>query len=276
MGPDPEAEFRARWRTALVLLPVVVAAATVASPGPALGLGFLAVLLAASEVAGVARGARAFAIAIACAAFAFVLVAAEAFPGALLSAPLAGLGAAGVLVGARSPGVTAGAMAAIVGLGLGALVGLKLLEAGGLAASADPGSWLRFGPSSLLMVLLPVWASDTAAIGAGRVWGRHRLAPRISPGKTWEGALAGLGAAVLVAMGAGLGQGYPPAFSLACGLFAGAVGPLGDLLESLFKRRFGAKDSGRLLPGHGGLLDRIDSLVAVAPFAAALFVLVRT
>lgn len=276
MGPALEAEFRARWRTALALLPVVLAAATVASPGPALGIGLLAVLTAAWEVAGVARGARALALGTACAAFALVLIAAETFPSALPLAPLAGLGAAGVLVGARSPAVTAGAMAAIVGFGLGALVGLKLLEAGGLAASADPGSWIRFGPSSLLMVLLPVWASDTAAIGAGRVWGRHRLAPRISPGKTWEGALAGLGAAVLVAMGAGLAQGYSPAFSLACGLLAGAVGPLGDLLESLFKRRFGAKDSGRLLPGHGGLLDRIDALIAVAPFTAALFVLVGT
>jgi phosphatidate cytidylyltransferase len=133
---------------------------------------------------------------------------------------------------------------------------------------------LQSEPEKLLAVLGILWISDTAAYGAGRAWGRHKLAPGISPGKTWEG-IAGAAAAVAV---------YYVALSFATPhwgwwngiggaiLFAGVTlaGVLGDLFESWIKRQAGVKDSGTLLPGHGGVLDRIDSMTSGLPIAALL------
>lgn len=127
-------------------------------------------------------------------------------------------------------------------------------------------------PSWLLLALLPTWAADITSYAVGSAFGRHKLAPRLSPGKTWEGTLAGIGAAALAALGVGAFAGIPrPAVALVA--FAlGAVALGGDLFESSLKRRVGAKDSGTLLPGHGGALDRIDSLIFVAPLVTiALF-----
>ncbi|MBI2314069.1 MAG: phosphatidate cytidylyltransferase [Betaproteobacteria bacterium] len=127
------------------------------------------------------------------------------------------------------------------------------------------------GPQLLLALLGLIWIADSAAYFAGRAWGRRRLAPAISPGKTWEG-VAGAAVSVTaygIALGAlaGIGLWIVPAFwALA------ALGILGDLYESLLKRQAGLKDSGSILPGHGGILDRIDSLTATLP-VAALFVL---
>jgi phosphatidate cytidylyltransferase len=133
---------------------------------------------------------------------------------------------------------------------------------------------LQVEPAKLLALLGVVWISDTAAYLAGRAWGRHKLAPAVSPGKTWEGvagAVAGV-AVYYVALSVALPgwswwQGYGGAV-----LFAGvmAAGVLGDLFESWIKRQAGAKDSGTLLPGHGGVLDRIDSMTACLPIAALL------
>ncbi len=140
--------------------------------------------------------------------------------------------------------------------------------------------WLRLdGPAGLpniLFLLLIVWASDVGAYLAGRLLGGPRLAPRISPGKTWAGALGGLLAAVamgyLVAVCVALTSGGP-GLSLRIALVAAALGcasQLGDLLESAIKRRFGVKDSGRLIPGHGGLFDRLDGFLTAGPLAALL------
>ena len=129
-------------------------------------------------------------------------------------------------------------------------------------------------PERLFALLLMVWTADTAAYFAGRRWGRVRLAPRISPGKTRAGALGAVGGVgVLVVLLSLLRpgmvmSGLPGA--LACGILIAAVSILGDLFESLVKRSRGAKDSGRLLPGHGGVLDRIDSLLAAAPVYALI------
>jgi len=115
---------------------------------------------------------------------------------------------------------------------------------------------------------LAVWASDIAAYFAGRRWGRHRLCPRISPGKTIEGLSAGLLAGGVVMTGMlGFWQllSGPLAVALAC--FVVCAGVLGDLAESAFKRMQGVKDSGAILPGHGGLLDRIDALLLAVPAA---------
>ncbi len=127
-----------------------------------------------------------------------------------------------------------------------------------LRGADDGRNWLFF-------TLFVTFASDTAAFFIGRAFGRHKLAPQISPGKTREGAVGGLLGAILVSLFFIL----PTTFALPMvwwqavllGLLVSIFGQLGDLAESLFKRNMGAKDSGKLLPGHGGLLDRIDSVV---------------
>jgi phosphatidate cytidylyltransferase len=126
---------------------------------------------------------------------------------------------------------------------------------------------------AFLTLLGVIWVADTAAYLCGRRWGRHKLAPQVSPGKTWEG-VAGAMAAVAVyawAMQFLMAKNFPALagfrwFALAFALVA--FGIVGDLFESWLKRRANVKDSGRLLPGHGGVLDRIDALTAAMPLAA--------
>ena len=128
------------------------------------------------------------------------------------------------------------------------------------------------GPEMVLWMLLLVFAADIGAYFAGRSWGRHKLAPRVSPGKTWEGALGGLAAVALVALAGAVHFGLPAALGVAFGCAVGVFSVVGDLTESMFKRAAGLKDSGSLLPGHGGILDRIDSVTAAAPlYALGLF-----
>jgi phosphatidate cytidylyltransferase len=133
---------------------------------------------------------------------------------------------------------------------------------------------LQADPAQLLQILGIVWLADIAAYATGRAWGRHKLAPRVSPGKTWEGVA---GAAVAVAVYYVVLTAMAPAQPWAGGwagmlIFAGvtAMSIVGDLFESLMKRQAGVKDSGALLPGHGGVLDRIDGLLAALPLAALL------
>lgn len=113
----------------------------------------------------------------------------------------------------------------------------------------------------LLLLLIPIWVGDTAAIFVGKAFGKTPMAPRISPKKTWEGALGNFVGCLAGAWATGAYCGIPLAPSLACGLVAGTLGQAGDLFESALKRSVGRKDSGALLPGHGGILDRIDSLL---------------
>lgn len=125
------------------------------------------------------------------------------------------------------------------------------------------------GQELVFLVFLLTWAQDVAAFFAGRAWGSRKLYPRLSPGKTWEGFLAGLLLSALLAVASQpfLVRELSLLVRLFLGLGVGLIGPLGDLFESMVKRSAGAKDSGRLLPGHGGLLDRLDSLLFSAPFA---------
>lgn len=124
------------------------------------------------------------------------------------------------------------------------------------------------GPQAVLWLLLIVMSADVGAYFAGRRFGRRKLAPQVSPGKTWEGAFGGLLAVAMVAWGGGAYFGSPPFASIAFGCAVGIFSIIGDLTESMFKRAAGLKDSGTLLPGHGGLLDRIDSVTAAAPLYA--------
>jgi phosphatidate cytidylyltransferase len=121
---------------------------------------------------------------------------------------------------------------------------------------------------AVFTVLLAVFADDTVAYLVGRLVGRHKLAPALSPGKTWEGFVAGTAAAVAVAFFALYEQGFLSiAESIVLGLAIALAGAAGDLFESALKRDLQVKDSGRLLGGHGGMLDRIDALLVAGPAA---------
>jgi phosphatidate cytidylyltransferase len=125
----------------------------------------------------------------------------------------------------------------------------------------------------LVFVLLVVWVTDIGGYFAGRGIGGPKLWPRVSPKKTWAGAIGGFVASLVVAVGfAALGLGKTSALLLLAALFS-IVSQLGDLFESAVKRRFGVKDSSQLIPGHGGLLDRLDGLVAALVVAAIFGVL---
>jgi len=120
-------------------------------------------------------------------------------------------------------------------------------------------------PRWLLLLLLMVAAADVGAYFAGRRFGRRKLAPQVSPGKTWEGVYGGLAAALALAALGVFWFGLAPLPLLAACTAAALASVVGDLTESLFKRHVGLKDSGSLLPGHGGVLDRVDSVTAAAP-----------
>ena len=198
------------------------------------------------------------------------------------AAGVAGLAAACVLfamVGAVAAAVAVAAAALAVSItergglreratGLaGAGVILFLVVATLVLRGEDPA-----GRATIFWLFAVVWASDTGAYAAGRAFGGPRLAPRISPAKTWAGALGGVAAAV----GASILLGWlmplagwvaeRPSFALLAlaGALASIVGQLGDLAESILKRCVGADDSGQLIPGHGGILDRVDALAAAA------------
>lgn len=129
-------------------------------------------------------------------------------------------------------------------------------------------------PEKVLYVLVLIWAADIGAYFCGRAFGRHRLAPLVSPGKTWEGVFGGMFLAGAVAIAGADYFSAPVAQFVLLGLLVAAISVVGDLSESLLKRLAGVKDSGHILPGHGGILDRIDSLTAAAPaFLVGLSVL---
>jgi phosphatidate cytidylyltransferase len=135
--------------------------------------------------------------------------------------------------------------------------------------------WLRGdaqgGLAAILWLMASVWATDTGAYFAGRLIGGPKLAPRLSPNKTWAGLTGAMVAAALVGWAAALlvPQGPPARVLAAAGAGLAIVAQAGDLLESWIKRHFGAKDSSRLIPGHGGLFDRVDGLLTAAVALAA-------
>jgi phosphatidate cytidylyltransferase len=121
------------------------------------------------------------------------------------------------------------------------------------------------GPKLLMFVLIITWVGDTAAYFVGRAIGKHPLAPVLSPKKSWEGTIASILGALLVAVVFARWLIVPPPHLLAMAVVGNIAGQAGDLLESAYKRSAGVKDSGSLLPGHGGVLDRIDALILAIP-----------
>ena len=257
--------LKLRVVTALILAPTVVAAVFLLPAGPfALFVGLLA-LPGLYEWAALS-GLRSLAARVAYAAgggvgLGFLWLVPVAWPAVLWLAALFWAAAAvfvlsfpaGRSVAARGPALAVAGAPVFAGAWLG-LVVLK---------DVDGGHWL------IAWMFVLVWAADIGAYFAGRAFGRRRLAPRVSPGKTWEGAVGGtalaVGGASLLAWGLGWTS-LPVWVALAAGLAVVAI--LGDLFESAIKRARDVKDSGGLLPGHGGVLDRIDSTVAVAPIFA--------
>lgn len=128
-----------------------------------------------------------------------------------------------------------------------------------------------YGVASIVLVMLMVWAADTLAYFAGRIIGGPKLAPRISPKKTWAGMGGAMVGSAMAALGVGIALGVPALWMLllVAALLA-VVEQAGDLFKSAMKRHYGVKDSGRLIPGHGGVIDRVDGLVAVATAAALI------
>jgi len=201
--------------------------------------------------------------------------------GASTAALLAGLPIAWVVVGW-----------AATGLAWSVALPLMMVRGSPVRAAALPVGWVVLGPSALalawlggmpgllLSLLAIVWIADSAAYFAGRRFGRHKLAPSISPGKTWEGvagALVAVAAYVALLQLTGIADDGPLAGAAGwlLALAMTALSVVGDLFESLVKRQAGAKDSGDLLPGHGGVLDRIDGLTSTLPVAALAVYLSR-
>jgi phosphatidate cytidylyltransferase len=157
----------------------------------------------------------------------------------------------------------AGAAGRVGTTAFGALYGGLLVFAAMMRRDRGDRGW-----AWMVLLLTVTFVGDTGAYAAGRIAGRHKLYPAVSPGKTWEGALGGLvasfGAAALAHAWylPELGWGHAAAVSLP----AAVLGQIGDLCESMLKRAYGVKDSGSILPGHGGMLDRIDALLFAAPY----------
>jgi phosphatidate cytidylyltransferase len=277
--------------TALVLLAVLLAALFADSPTPFAALTLLAIAAAAWEwarlngIAGAGAVASGALCALVCAALWWAGAVAQSWPGLWLAA-----GAVWVLGGAWLLARGVAGWPRLPRL-LRWLVGLAALCVAWLALAQARGIGVNF----LLSVMFLVWAADVFAYFAGRAFGGRltggrKLAPSISPGKSWEGVLGGmLGVLLVAALWVWLDVRHPtgsasvytrlaqagwPWLVLAA-LFLAAMSVVGDLVESLVKRAAGMKDSSQLLPGHGGVLDRIDALLPTLPLALALVWLLR-
>jgi phosphatidate cytidylyltransferase len=260
--------LRARVATALVLAPLATVA-VLYLPTPWLGVVFGAVVgLAALEWARLGGlgtgwapwGVAGYQLVVLAAGYALLAGRPDLLVPALGLCAGWWLGVGGVLVLRRQPVVAQARRRPLLVSGAPLLTGMAWLALVLLHGSGPQG------PVLVLLLMLLIWGADTAAYFSGRAFGRRRLAPAVSPGKTLEGLAGAVAAAAAFGLAlAGL-VGRPamaPAMVLCVLVTLASVA--GDLFESHAKRAFGVKDSGHLLPGHGGILDRIDSLIAAAP-----------
>jgi phosphatidate cytidylyltransferase len=275
--------LKQRVTTAVILL-AILGAALAWSPAVFALLATLAIVVATVEWLRLVGWGRGVALAVAI-TFGVLLIASLHYSG-------------GLIVRAVSPSAL---LATVIWLGIAGLliqadalaVRLPRLPATVLAILLLGAAWnalvhfLLQGAAMLLSVFVIVWIADTAAYFAGRAFGRKKLAPHISPGKTWAGVYGAIGAVLVVAIAAWVllptapiftnrlldDAGLPVTVLLIIALVAMSI--FGDLYESLLKRQAGVKDSSQLLPGHGGVYDRIDALVPVLPLAALIDGLAR-
>ncbi|MBM3932862.1 MAG: phosphatidate cytidylyltransferase [SAR202 cluster bacterium] len=260
-APAKKGTLKPRLLTSAVGIPVL-AVAVLAGGAWFAFLVALAACLGAFEAARMARniGWRAsdfisglWAVALVWTAYLY----ASDYQGTVYGALLAALGATAAISLLRlMKGVNIGLR------GVGATVG-AVLYVGGTLAHAPLLRGLDQGMEWVFFLIAVTFATDTAAFFVGRAIGRHKMAPKISPGKTWEGTFGGFAGAVLAAVAAmyALDLQVPALSAVALGAVMGVWGQLGDLAESRLKRITGVKDSGRIMPGHGGVLDRLDSIV---------------
>jgi phosphatidate cytidylyltransferase len=216
-------------------------------------------VLATEELIGLARANQFDAPITASRVATALIVASGAFPDALLVGLLAAL----VAVAASSLGSWRGGPGALAMVSVALFPALYI----GLPIAAMIGIRTLGGPPALFLLMLTVMVSDTAQYYTGRAFGRRPLAPAVSPKKTMEGAVGGLvfGTALFAIAGHWWLPGASAAFRVLLGLALVALGIAGDLFESMLKRSAGVKDSSALIPGHGGVLDRIDALLFAAP-----------
>jgi len=270
--------LRARVATALVLIPLVVAGVLLLpTPWLATLLGLIVALgaLEWARLGGLSTGAASWLLVAYQLALLWAGDALSAYPGWVL----VGLGlCAGWWLGV---GITLALRRSPVAvdhrLRPALLIGAPLLTAAAWLAMVRLHAVPDVGPALVLVLLVLIWVADSAAYFTGRAIGRRKLAPVVSPGKTVEGllgALLGAGIFGLVSAVLGLLVGLGPFAAVVLFIGVALVSVAGDLFESYAKRAAGVKDSGTLLPGHGGVLDRIDSLIAAAPaFLLGLLVL---
>lgn len=255
--------MRARVLTALALIPLVLAAVFCQVPGVLHGLLTLVAVLALLELARLINVKPWWAF------FLLPVAAIFAWKGQIepVVCGVTTVAGAGALLASGTRWVPPA-----LGTVLGSLWVLSPLAAILLLGRPQgPDTWNVHSP--ILMALVPLWIGDTAAIFVGKYCGRHKMAPTISPKKTWEGAGGNLLGCIVGAWLVGLWNNYPLALVIAVGVSTGVLGQVGDLFESYLKRRADLKDSGTLLPGHGGVLDRIDSMLMSAPAVAIALLL---
>lgn len=256
-------EATRRWLTAIGLIPAVSVVVLVL-PAAAFHAGLILVVAGGawewSRLSGITP-APAYAAAVAGSLGIVLLSGAAGLDGLAWMGVAWWLAAFAVIVRFRGPGAASTRPAR-------ALAGwLVLVPAGAALAAVHAGP---DGPALAMTLLVLVWAADAGAWFAGRRFGRVRLAPHVSPGKTWEGVAGGIAAASAAGTAAAWWLGRSWAELLPVAVLASGAAVVGDLYESIAKRRAGVKDSGRLLPGHGGVLDRIDGLTAAAPVYAVV------
>ena len=272
-APGFLANLLRRVATALVALPILLAALFLGPPALGVGIVAAALTLGLFEFYGLVRARQLRPMVCTGLLLAAALFAEMASPGAYRAPywPLAALLLLSMTL-ARADLAEAASSAAATLLGA-----VYLGAPGGTIAALlvlDPGAE---GAWRLVLLLAIIMVADTFAFFVGHAWGRHRLASAISPGKTVEGAIGGLLGGVVGALGVraiGLPD-LPLPHVAVLGVVVAAVGIVGDLFESLLKRWAGVKDSGRLFPGHGGMLDRLDSLLFGAPVLYYYFLYAR-